>query len=143
MEIKYIKNRYILSNWILFLCILFYLKLINYNPIILLYISIIFCIIQLNIFIYYNINYKYLIKYIILILVIHIIPVFFIYKRKINYEYDIVISIFIVIIYYLFNLYENQSIISNYHNLLLHTYDKSQGVPSHNNYIFQKYIYKI
>lgn len=143
MDTLYIKNRYILSNWIMFLCILFYLKLINYNPIILLYISIVFCFIQINIYIYYNIRYNYLIKYIILILFIHIIPVLFIYDRKINYRYDIMISIIVVIIYYIFNLYNNQSIISNYYNLLLYDFNKSRGIPSHNNYIFEKYIYRI
>jgi hypothetical protein len=143
METLYIKNRYILSNWILILCILFYFKVINYNPIIMLYISILFCIIQINIYIYYNIKYNYLIKYIILIFIIHLVPVLFIYNRKINYKYDIMVSIIIVIIYYLFNLYNNQSIISNYRNLLLYDYNKSQGIPSHNNYIFEKYIYKI
>jgi len=143
METLYIKNRYILSNWILILCILFYFKVINYNPIIMLYISILFCCIQIIIYIYFNIKYNYLIKYIILIFIIHIIPVLFIYNRKINYRYDIMASILIVIIYYLFNLYNNQSIISNYRNLLLYDYNKSQGVQSHNNYILEKYIYKI
>ena len=140
---KYIKNRYVFSNWIFVFCILYFIGAINYNPIILIYFSVFVCIIQVFIFIYNNIKLYNLINYLILIVLLHVLPIFLLYNRKINYVYDITISLLILLIYIIYNLLNNQSIIMNYYDLLLNHLDKNKGKPSHFKYIFDKYIFRI
>ena len=141
---KYIRESYIFSDWILLFSLLYYIGITNYNPVILLYLSIIFCIIQVFIYIIiYNIKLYNLIKFIILVFLLHIIPFLLIYKRKINYLYDITISILICLIYIIYNILNNQSIIKNYNDLLLNYLDRNKGKPSHLKYLFDKYIFVI
>lgn len=140
---EYIENRYILSFWIFILALLFYINLINYNPILLLYLSVIVCVIQIIIFIYKKINYTNLIKYIILILLVHLIPVYLLYNRKINYIYDIILSLIVIILYIIFNKINNQSIINNYNDLIENHIDRSKGRPTYTKYLFDKYIFRI
>ena len=89
-----------LSYWIIIWFILYYMKIIQYNPILLFIIGLIVNMYQLIKLIYYNNIYKGLLFFIINFF-FKIIPIYLIRKNKINLE-DIYISILLIELFLLY-----------------------------------------
>lgn len=101
---------FIFSYWILFWFILYYNKIIKFNPLFILYLAFIhnfyFAITTLKGLILY--------KYLFMIFIIKIIPIYLIYNNKIHID-DIIFSIILFLCYNLY-LYINNTDINNIYN---------------------------
>ena len=98
---------YIFSYWIFTWFLLYYFKLINYNPFFAIIIGLIFNTLQLLGYLYYK-NYKKSILFIIGNFFIKIIP-FYLIKNKTIKKKDILFTIFLFVIFVIYSHYNDKN----------------------------------
>ncbi len=109
----YIRSDYIFSYWIFFWFILYLLKIIHYNPKLIIILGIIEVTIALIYFIIRNALSKEIIKFIIINIFIKVIPLLIIYKDPIKKE-DIISTFIFILLYIFWMIINNVSIIEVY-----------------------------
>jgi hypothetical protein len=118
-----------LSIWIFIYTIAYLLKLVPYNPIILISIALIFFILSLFIIIK-NFNERSILIYYILINFIgKVIPLFIIINNKITNN-DIIFTVYFILIYVIYMLIMNDDIICVYNEYIEFIIDKDNGGES-------------
>jgi hypothetical protein len=118
-----------LSIWIFIYTIAYLLKLVPYNPIILISIALIFFILSLFIIIK-NLNEKsILIYYIIINFIGKVIPLFIIINNKITNN-DIIFTVYFILIYVIYMHIMNDDIICVYNEYIEFIINKDNGGES-------------
>jgi len=98
---------YIFSYWIFIWFLLYYFRLINYNPFFAIIIGLIFNTLQLLGYLYYK-NYKKSILFIIGNFFLKIIP-FYLIKNKTIKQKDILFTIFLFVIFLIYSHYNDKN----------------------------------
>jgi hypothetical protein len=93
------------SNWILIWFVLFYYKILKYNPKLALLIASIINIIQIFVMIYFNNSFINIFILCLLVLFVKLIPLWLL--RKTKYEWKQVLYVFVFLIFYTVWLYIN------------------------------------
>jgi len=118
-----------LSIWIFIYTIAYLLKLVPYNPIILISIALIFFVLSLFIIIK-NLNERsILIYYITINFIGKVIPLFIIINNKITNN-DIIFTVYFILIYVIYMLIMNDDIICVYNEYIEFIIDKDNGGES-------------
>jgi hypothetical protein len=118
-----------LSIWIFIYTIAYLLKIVPYNPIILISIALIFFIASLF-FIVKNFTERTILTYYLLINFIgKIIPLFIIINNKITNN-DIIFTVYFILIYVVYMLIMNEDIICIYNEYIEFIIDKDNGGES-------------
>jgi hypothetical protein len=118
-----------LSIWIFIYTIAYLLKLVPYNPIILISIALIFFVSSLFIIIK-NLNERsILIYYITINFIGKVIPLFIIINNKITNN-DIIFTVYFILIYVIYMLIMNDDIICVYNEYIEFIIDKDNGGES-------------
>jgi hypothetical protein len=118
-----------LSIWIFIYTIAYLLKLVPYNPIILISIALIFFIASLFIIVK-NLTERSILTYYVLINFIgKIIPIFIIINNKITNN-DIIFTVYFILIYVVYMLIMNEDIICVYNEYIEFIIDKDNGGES-------------
>ena len=118
-----------LSIWIFIYTIAYLLKLVPYNPIILISIALIFFVLSLFIIIK-NLNERsILIYYITINFFGKVIPLFIIINNKITNN-DIIFTVYFILIYVIYMLIMNDDIICVYNEYIEFIIDKDNGGES-------------
>ena len=116
----------LLSVWIIVYFILYKLKLVKYNPIILFYTALIFVIIgSFYILIYGKISKRFL-MFVILNILIKVIPIIILYKDKIQSR-DISFTFIFLIVYILYLTIRNEDVINLYRDIIINIIDNKTG----------------
>ena len=118
-----------LSIWIFIYTIAYLLKLVPYNPIILISIALIFFILSLFIIIKNFNERSILIYYIIINFIGKVIPLFIIINNKITNN-DIIFTVYFILIYVIYMLIMNDDIICVYNEYIEFIIDKDNGGES-------------
>ena len=118
-----------LSIWIFIYTIAYLLKLVPYNPIILISIALIFFVLSLFIIIK-NLNERsILIYYITINFIGKVIPLFIIINNKITNN-DIIFTVYFILIYVIYMLIMKEDIICVYNEYIEFIIDKDNGGES-------------
>jgi len=118
-----------LSIWIFIYTIAYLLKIVPYNPIILISIALIFFIASLFIIVK-NLTERSILTYYVLINFIgKIIPLFIIINNKITNN-DIIFTVYFILIYVVYMLIMNEDIICVYNEYIEFIIDKDNGGES-------------
>jgi hypothetical protein len=118
-----------LSIWIFIYTIAYLLKIVPYNPIILISIALIFFVLSLFIIVK-NLNERSLLTYYLIINFIgKIIPLFIIINDKITNN-DIIFTVYFILIYVIYMLIMNEDIICVYTYYIEFIIDKDNGGES-------------
>ena len=118
-----------LSIWIFIYTIAYLLKLVPYNPIILISIALIFFILSLFIIIKNFNERSILIYYITINFIGKVIPLFIIINNKITNN-DIIFTVYFILIYVIYMLIMNDDIICVYNEYIEFIIDKDNGGES-------------
>jgi hypothetical protein len=118
-----------LSIWIFIYTIAYLLKLVPYNPIILISIALIFFILSLFIIIKNFNERSILIYYIIINFIGKVIPLFIIINNKITNN-DIIFTVYFILIYVIYMLIMKEDIICVYNEYIEFIIDKDNGGES-------------
>jgi len=118
-----------LSIWIFIYTIAYLLKLVPFNPIILISIALIFFILSLFIIIKNFNERSILIYYIIINFIGKVIPLFIIINNKITNN-DIIFTVYFILIYVIYMLIMNDDIICVYNEYIEFIIDKDNGGES-------------
>jgi hypothetical protein len=115
----------LLSVWIFIYTIFYIFRMAPYNPIILLYLAVLFAWIS-SIYIYINTeNMTYFYAYIGINFLFKQIPIMIINNDKISYK-DIVFTLAFIFMYIMYMNAMNQNIICTYKDLILFVIDKNE-----------------
>jgi hypothetical protein len=115
----------LLSVWIFIYSIFFILRIVPYNPIILLYIALLFAWIS-SIYIYVNTeNISYFYAYIAINFLVKQIPIMLIIDDKLRTT-DIIFTVIFVLVYIIYMNTINADIICTYRDLILFVIDKKR-----------------
>ena len=106
------KVYFIFSYWIFLWYLLYFFKIVNYNPKFAIIIGIIENICILLLMIFYNTKVKLFLLFILMMIILKIIPLYSIWNKKIQNR-DI-IATFILFIIYLFFMILNKKNVSNF-----------------------------
>jgi hypothetical protein len=118
-----------LSIWIFIYTIAYLLKIVPYNPIILISIALIFFLASLFIIVK-NLTERSILTYYVLINFIgKIIPIFIIINNKITNN-DIIFTVYFILIYVVYMLIMNEDIICVYNEYIEFIIDKDNGGES-------------
>ena len=124
-----------LSVWIFIYTIAYLLKLVPYNPIILLSIAITFFVFSLFIIIN-NLNEKSILPYYLIIhFIVKIIPLYFVVNNKITNN-DMIFTIYFVLAYIAYMQIIKDDIICVYRDYVLFIIDSNKGRPDVIYYIY-------
>jgi hypothetical protein len=116
----------IISVWMIVYLILYKLKLVMYNPIILFYIGLIFVIFGSFYVLIYGKMSKRFLMFIILNTLIKVIPIIILYKDKIQSR-DVAFTFIFIIVYILYLTIRNEDAISLYKDIVINIIDASKG----------------
>jgi len=131
----------LLSVWVVIYSIGYILNIFSYNPIILLYLSIIFSII-VPIIVIYNYNENTRLQYFIANNVIIKVPLILLIWRKNIKTIDIAFTLIFITTYMIYIIYINEDIISIYKDLLNNIIDCTKGRQTSLNILFRSIINK-
>lgn len=132
----------LLSVWIIFYFILFVLNVVEYNPLILIIISIIFQVISILYILYFKKNVINILVFLIVILMFKISMFIYIFLTKLLKitNNDIVFTILFIIIYILYITIQNESLYSIYNDLLLNYVNEKEGRTTNLHNMFKLYL---
>ena len=115
----------LLSVWIFIYSIFYIFRIVPYNPILLLYIAVLFAWIS-SIYIYVNTkNMEYFYAYIMINFFVKQIPIMFIIDDKLGTP-DIVFTVLFILLYIIYMTAIKADIICTYHDLILFVMDKNE-----------------
>lgn len=113
----YIRSDYIFSYWIFLWFILYLLRLVPYNPKLIIILGIIEVSLTLIYFIYKNAPLRKIIKFIIINIIIKVIPLLIIYKDPLRKK-DIYATFIFILIYIIWLYINNVNVIEVYQKLI-------------------------
>ena len=117
------------SIWIFIYTIAYIFKIVPYNPIILIYISLTFFVFSLFIIIYYLNENSLLFYYIMINTIAKIIPLFIIINNKITYN-DMIFTVYFILLYVIYMQIIKEDIICVYRDYIEFIIDKDKGRES-------------
>lgn len=116
----------LLSVWIIVYLILYKLKLVKYNPVLLFYIGLLFVIFgSFYVLIYGKVSKRFL-MFIILNILLKVIPIIILYKDKIQSR-DVLFTFIFLIVYILYVTIRNEDVINLYKDIIMNVMDVNKG----------------
>lgn len=134
-----IRFDYYFSYWLFTWFILYIYKIIHFNPLYPLIISLFVNIIQIILFIYYKINYKYILFFIFINIFLKIIPIYIIYLNNYSYN-DFIFFIILFTMYILWLKFNNINIFNTFNKQILNIKNKNISTPLYNYLHYYNYI---
>ena len=116
----------LISVWILVYFILYKLKLVKYNPIILFYIGLIFVIFGSFYVLIYGKMSKRFLMFIILNTLIKVSPIIILYKDKIQSR-DVSFTLIFLIVYILYLTIRKEDVVNLYKDIVMNVIDVNKG----------------